>query len=84
MSFTIRRGECLGLVGESGSGKTTVSKILTRAVTADTGSVIFDDGQQQVDVLKLRRAPVEDVQSRACRWCSRTRSARSSPRMTVA
>ena len=33
--FTIRRGECLGLVGESGSGKTTVSKILTRAITPD-------------------------------------------------
>jgi peptide/nickel transport system ATP-binding protein len=53
VSFTIRRGECLGLVGESGSGKTTVSKILTRAITADSGSVVFDDGQRQVDVLKL-------------------------------
>ena len=53
VSFTIRRGECLGLVGESGSGKTTVSKILTRAITAESGSVIFDDGREQVDVLKL-------------------------------
>lgn len=53
VSFTIRRGECMGLVGESGSGKTTVSKILTRAITADSGSVIFDDGHEQVDVLKL-------------------------------
>jgi len=53
VSFTIKRGECLGLVGESGSGKTTVSKILTRAITADSGSVIFDDGTKQVDVLKL-------------------------------
>ena len=53
VSFTIRRGECLGLVGESGSGKTTVSKILTRAITAESGSVIFDDGHEQVDVLKL-------------------------------
>ncbi len=53
VSFTIRRGECLGLVGESGSGKTTVSKILTRAITANSGSVVFDDGERQVDVLKL-------------------------------
>jgi peptide/nickel transport system ATP-binding protein len=53
VSFTIRRGECLGLVGESGSGKTTVSKILTRAVTADSGSVIFDDGKDRIDVLGL-------------------------------
>ncbi|MBL8579454.1 MAG: ABC transporter ATP-binding protein [Mesorhizobium sp.] len=53
VSFTIKRGECLGLVGESGSGKTTVSKILTRAITADSGSVVFDDGEKQVDVLAL-------------------------------
>jgi peptide/nickel transport system ATP-binding protein len=53
VSFTIRRGECLGLVGESGSGKTTVSKILTRAITADSGSVMFDDGEHRFDVLRL-------------------------------
>ena len=39
VSFDIRRGECLGLVGESGCGKTTVSKIIMRALTPDTGAV---------------------------------------------
>ena len=38
VSFDIRRGECLGLVGESGCGKTTVSKILMRALTPDSGA----------------------------------------------
>ena len=51
VSFDIRRGECLGLVGESGCGKTTVSKMLMRALSADAGAVVYDDGAGAVDVL---------------------------------
>ncbi len=51
VSFDIRRGECLGLVGESGCGKTSVSKILMRAVTPETGSVVLDVGDGPQDVL---------------------------------
>jgi peptide/nickel transport system ATP-binding protein len=53
LSFDIRRGECFGLVGESGCGKSTVSKILMRATRPDTGSIIFNDRGQRVDVLAL-------------------------------
>lgn len=53
VSFAIRRGRCLGLVGESGCGKTTVSKIVMRAIGADSGQVLYNDAGRLVDVLGL-------------------------------
>lgn len=42
VSFTIKRGETLGLVGESGCGKTTVGRTLLRLIPHTDGSVLFD------------------------------------------
>ncbi len=53
VSFAIQRGECLGLVGESGCGKTTLSKMIMRALTPDTGGITFNDRGKLVDVLDL-------------------------------
>ncbi|MDR2710073.1 MAG: ABC transporter ATP-binding protein [Burkholderiales bacterium] len=49
VSFTLRRGETLGVVGESGCGKTTLGLTLLRLHHATSGAVRFD-GQ---DVLTL-------------------------------
>jgi peptide/nickel transport system ATP-binding protein len=54
ISFSIQRGECLGLVGESGSGKTTVSKLILRALTATSGEVWINSAAGMIDVLGLR------------------------------
>ena len=51
ISFSIRRGEVLGLVGESGSGKTTVGRLLLRLEEATAGAIHFDG----TDILKLTK-----------------------------
>lgn len=41
VSFTIARGETLGLVGESGSGKTTVGRAVLRRIQPTAGTIRF-------------------------------------------
>jgi oligopeptide/dipeptide ABC transporter ATP-binding protein len=42
VSFTVKRGETLGLVGESGCGKTTVARTILRLIPATDGKVYFE------------------------------------------
>ena len=49
ISFTINRGETLGLVGESGCGKTTTSKLILAAEEPTAGAIEFE-GQNIADL----------------------------------
>ncbi len=47
VSFSIARGETLGLVGESGSGKSTVARMILGLIPPSSGTVSFD-GQEVI------------------------------------
>lgn len=42
VSFTLKKGQTLGLVGESGCGKTTLGRTILRLVEPASGSIIYD------------------------------------------
>ena len=60
VSFSIRRGETLGLVGESGCGKSTLAKLVTKLTPATEGRIIYgnvdvtDFTPQQMNPLRRR------------------------------
>src|ERR1019366_3974162 len=57
VSFSIERGQTLGLVGESGSGKTTIGRTLIRLYKPTTGQILFN----QQDLAQLQGEPLRQV-----------------------
>ncbi len=57
ISFTIKRGETLGLVGESGCGKTTTGRTILRLTPHTSGKVYFEGK----DIFSLRGKALKEI-----------------------
>ena len=53
VSFSISRGEILGIVGESGCGKSTLAKILVGSLPVSEGKMILNGPQGAVSISKI-------------------------------
>jgi oligopeptide transport system ATP-binding protein len=64
ISFTIKRGDTLGLVGESGCGKTTTAKIILGMYRPTSGSVKFEGHDLHRGASRAERRTVRrDIQA---------------------
>jgi oligopeptide/dipeptide ABC transporter ATP-binding protein len=60
ISFTVGRGETLGLVGESGSGKSTTARLALKLLDPTAGSVHFDG----TDLTELKARELKQMRKR--------------------
>ncbi len=91
VSFTIRRGQTLGLVGESGCGKTTVARTIVRLIPATAGRVVFNPrfrgdrlapAEAGVDVLSADKNKLREIRKEISLIFQDTYGSLN-PRMTV-
>ncbi|MFZ0062632.1 MAG: ABC transporter ATP-binding protein, partial [Pyrinomonadaceae bacterium] len=65
ISFSLKRGETLGIVGESGSGKSVANLSILRLIQSPPGEIVFGKvvftGQ---DILRLTEAEVRKIRGR--------------------
>jgi peptide/nickel transport system ATP-binding protein len=67
VSFSVAKGETLGVVGESGCGKSTTARLLIRLIKPDQGRILLDGRTVSPSASCVTKY----------RWCFRTAMLRS-------
>jgi len=88
VSFSVRKGETLGIVGESGCGKSTTARLLMRLIMPDAGAITFDgdavgtpDGISVNDMCRQMQMVFQDSYSSLNPRMTVTESIAYAPRM---
>src|SRR3954447_7893961 len=58
VTFSVLKGETVGIVGESGCGKSTTARLLMHLMKRDSGDIVYDGMQvgRSLSLRELRRA----------------------------
>ena len=75
VSFTVNRGEFVGIMGASGSGKSTLLNCVSTIDSATSGTIRIN-GQ---DVTRMKQAKLSALSSRTPTCSIRSQHARTSP-----
>ncbi|BAF87549.1 oligopeptide/dipeptide ABC transporter [Azorhizobium caulinodans ORS 571] len=76
VSFTVAKGETVGIVGESGCGKSTTARLLMQLMPRNAGDIVFD-GQLVGEAMSLREL------RRAMQMVFQDSYASLNPRLTI-
>jgi oligopeptide/dipeptide ABC transporter ATP-binding protein len=78
VSFSIRRGETLGLAGESGCGKSTLGRTILKLEEPDSGRIFFKGS----DITNYRKGQLKEFR-KECQIIFQDPKSSLDPRMTV-
>jgi len=59
-SIEIPAGQMVGIIGRSGAGKSTLLRMINRLGDATSGSIIFGEGENAIDVNALKGRPLRE------------------------
>lgn len=77
ISLSIKKGEVFVIAGESGSGKSTLARLILKAISADSGKILFEGEEIKDDEKSLKKIRMK------CQMIHQDPYASINPRMRI-